>query len=455
MMKNILFRKSVRLQFKRNFAIKQSTKVIKNERYKFWNNTTFRRVFRVGRTIVLLSSFGATTYSLGQIDYIDDPLGFEAKALKSLLLQMDTEKVVIVSENDRKSSFKVTDVITGETDPHASFEMKKAAEISSRVFTRIKKAAIEEIDDIIEKLESEMKTDTESTLGLLAKHSGINAESVASPMTLGIMKEEYDLFLNKRKALGKTWSVVVLDNETPNAFVNGFLPNKMFITKGLLKQFTKDESQLAMVLGHELSHYLLGHTKNMLLFDAALKVAVVSLVSMIDITGGLGSFATELAVPLLASLLGKSFNREQETSADQFGLRLCTRSCFRPEKAVQLFTNMKRYSDKQSEENLSYRINQTFANSMMSTHPITEERFELSLQQLPKHKKAFKENGCDDWLITQFYKFVMGNGKTIHKLLEEESVQDQQVQVNNIALVETETETETINPIEKEVESLK
>lgn len=91
-----------------------------------------------------------------------------------------------------------------------------------------------------------------------------------------------------------------------------------------MKEFTKNEAQLGFVLSHELSHFILGHTKELLMFEAIVKVAVLSMVSVIDISGGLGSFAYELLVPYIGALIGKSFSREQETTADHLGLRIAT-----------------------------------------------------------------------------------------------------------------------------------
>ena len=81
-------------------------------------------------------------------------------------------------------------------------------------------------------------------------------------------------------------------------------------------------------MSHELGHFILGHTQEMLMVEAALKVLVLSLLSIVDVTGGLGSLVYELALPYLGSVLGQSNSRQQEVAADQWGLRINSVSAF-------------------------------------------------------------------------------------------------------------------------------
>ena len=55
------------------------------------------------------------------------------------------------------------------------------------------------------------------------------------------------------------WKFVVIDDPSVNAFVAEMLPGYVFVHRGLLEQFDRDEAQLSFILAHELSHYLLDH----------------------------------------------------------------------------------------------------------------------------------------------------------------------------------------------------
>ena len=44
-----------------------------------------------------------------------------------------------------------------------------------------------------------------------------------------------------------------------NAFVTPFLPGFVFVHRGLVELYRGKPEQLAFILGHELSHYLLEH----------------------------------------------------------------------------------------------------------------------------------------------------------------------------------------------------
>ena len=157
------------------------------------------------------------------------------------------------------------------------------------------------------------------------------------------MQEELHQVKVKRNALRKPWNLVMLRNENPNAFVHGFLPQKIFIHTGAMKYFVESDEELALLLGHELSHYLQGHTKTMMLESAACKALVTVAMAMIDPSGGIGGFAIEMLLPWIDSLIMAANSRECESEADMVGLEIVSRACYNPSKAVKLFSNMKKF----------------------------------------------------------------------------------------------------------------
>jgi hypothetical protein len=57
------------------------------------------------------------------------------------------------------------------------------------------------------------------------------------------------------------WTYVVIDSPFPNAFVSDLAPRKIFVHSSLISRLKCDDDELGMVLGHEISHLLHGHTE--------------------------------------------------------------------------------------------------------------------------------------------------------------------------------------------------
>ena len=80
------------------------------------------------------------------------------------------------------------------------------------------------------------------------------------------------------------WKFVVIDTGSVNAFVTEMLPGYVFVHKGLLDAFDRDENQLAFILGHELSHYLLDHGKQGAQLQGALSLLQLVVLASVDPT---------------------------------------------------------------------------------------------------------------------------------------------------------------------------
>lgn len=109
----------------------------------------------------------------------------------------------------------------------------------------------------------------------------------------------------------------------PNAWVTEMLPKRVFITKNML-ELTKDVDEMAFLLGHEISHFILGHLSQSNELEYALKTSEIVLLSL-DPTAGLVTFAVIALLDLLRRSIEMAFSREQEREADNLGLRLVAR----------------------------------------------------------------------------------------------------------------------------------
>ena len=157
---------------------------------------------------------------------------------------------------------------------------------------------------------------------------------------------------------------VVKDNSI-NAFAlpGGFIG----VNSGLLLD-TKNESELAGVIAHEVAHVTQRHiarsiaaqSKSSLVSTAAMLAAILIGVA----GGGDAAMAGMAAAQSLAIQQQISFTRANETEADRVGLGILARSNFDPQGMPAFFETMSRHAGS-SEINIP---------EMLRTHPVTSTR---------------------------------------------------------------------------------
>jgi predicted Zn-dependent protease len=128
----------------------------------------------------------------------------------------------------------------------------------------------------------------------------------------------------------RDYRVLFVPDETVNAIA---IPgDRIVIYQGLLKQ-VESESELAMVLGHELGHF--AHRDHL----RGLGHALVLQVGMATLFGDVSSLAA-IASSGVASLSEAQFSRGQEQAADEFGLDLLQRTYHQVAGATDFFQRM-------------------------------------------------------------------------------------------------------------------
>jgi len=163
------------------------------------------------------------------------------------------------------------------------------------------------------------------------------------------------------------WQFHVVDSQVINAFA---LPGgKVFISRGLISQLD-NEAQLAGTLGHEIGHVTAQHigqqmTRALLLQGIAVGLGIAGEVADKDFLRvlGLGTSAGG-AVYLL------KFSRDQESQADELGVRYMTRLGYNPQGQVQL---MQVLDDAQGDKRPGLE--------MLASHPLPKTR----IKRLQKH----------------------------------------------------------------------
>ena len=134
----------------------------------------------------------------------------------------------------------------------------------------------------------------------------------------------------------KEWEVVVFESDQVNAFA---LPGgKIGVYTGLLK-VTKNQDQLATVIGHEIAHVLADHGNERLsssqLANAGLKLTNISLQNSEYQNLAMGVLGVGVQYGVLMP-----YGRSQESEADILGLDLMAKAGFDPYQSVELWKNM-------------------------------------------------------------------------------------------------------------------
>jgi predicted Zn-dependent protease len=135
---------------------------------------------------------------------------------------------------------------------------------------------------------------------------------------------------------GLPWTFRVVDDPAVNAFAlpGGFV----YVTRGLLTYLT-NEAELASVVGHEIGHVTARHT-----------AAEMSKQQLIGLGLGIGSLANSQVARYAGTasqalgILYLKFSRDDESQADQLGLRYMGRANFDPRQMPEVLRMLERLS---------------------------------------------------------------------------------------------------------------
>ena len=162
------------------------------------------------------------------------------------------------------------------------------------------------------------------------------------------------------------WEFVVFKSSVANAFA---LPGgKIGINTGLFK-YIKNEAELAMVIGHEVTHVIARHASEGYGREIYSKVAGTALQYSTEDKRIHDGYA-------LLSHVGMTlrYSRAQEYEADYIGLELACKAGYPPELAIKFF---ERLAQAGNSEKLEF----------LSTHPDTDKR----IQRLRDNLDHFQE----------------------------------------------------------------
>jgi predicted Zn-dependent protease len=168
------------------------------------------------------------------------------------------------------------------------------------------------------------------------------------------------------------WKFIVLDTDGVNAFA---APGGIIhVTRGLLG-LTKNEAELAGVLGHEITHVTAKHTVR--------AIQQGKVISMGSDAAGQGSTRDELLSKLSQHayhmLLDGEFSRDDENEADEKGVRLANKLGYDPHGLVDVLKKIDARNSGREDRN-----------GLFASHPATKDRIAKLEKQIASEKLAGK-----------------------------------------------------------------
>jgi len=175
------------------------------------------------------------------------------------------------------------------------------------------------------------------------------------------------------------WTFRVVDDPAVNAFAvpGGFV----YVTRGLLTHLT-DEAELASVVGHEIGHITARHT-----------AAEMSKQQLIGAGLALGSMASATVAKYAGTanqalgILYLKYSRDDESQADELGLRYMTRANFDPRRMPEVFRMLEQMTASEGGGQLP---------TWLSTHPSPANRvgaITTQIAALPQNFSGTTVNG--------------------------------------------------------------
>ncbi len=167
------------------------------------------------------------------------------------------------------------------------------------------------------------------------------------------------------------WSIRVIDDpETINAWC--MAGGRMAIYTGLIDKLDATDDEIAQVMGHEISHALLGHTAERMSRALAIQLGIiaVAVTQEPDTQGQLLVQGVALAAIVALELPN---SRTAEAEADAVGIELAARAGYDPRAAETLWKKMAEASGS-GESRFDF----------LSTHPAPVKRMETLRELSPK-----------------------------------------------------------------------
>ena len=172
---------------------------------------------------------------------------------------------------------------------------------------------------------------------------------------------------------GYTWEFNLVQSKEVNAWC---MPGgKVVVYTGLLP-LTQNETALAIVLGHEITHAVAGHGRE--------RMSQLMLAQGIQVAGNVALGSDPKTVSIFNQVYGPAaqigvllpYSRKQETEADHYGLIFAAMAGYNPQEAIAFWTRMASLGGQKPPE-------------FLSDHPADQQRIEDIKKAMPEALKYY------------------------------------------------------------------
>ena len=166
------------------------------------------------------------------------------------------------------------------------------------------------------------------------------------------------------------WTFIILDTDGVNAFAapGGYI----HVTKGALA-LAKNESELACLLAHEITHVTAKHTIRALQKTKAVQMGASETLS------GSSALMEKAVNAVYQNIVDKGFGREDENESDEVGAALANKIGYAPNGLVTFLTSLKERNKSKTEKS-----------GLFASHPQMQERLDRINKQIATQKLAAK-----------------------------------------------------------------
>ena len=166
------------------------------------------------------------------------------------------------------------------------------------------------------------------------------------------------------RAIGWQWEVNLINSPQVNAFC---MPGgKIAFYWGILSRLQLSDDEVAMVMGHEMTHALREHGRAQIGKQVATQGTIALLAGLFG-----WSNASRQAAGVGGRLLSLKYSRDDETEADLIGLELAARAGYQPQAAISLWRKMEAAS-------------RGAPPAFLSDHPSNPDRLNVIAANIPR-----------------------------------------------------------------------
>ncbi|GKY92983.1 hypothetical protein MPSEU_000266900 [Mayamaea pseudoterrestris] len=312
---------------------------------KFWRRLA--TVLKYTRIPFLVASVYGLGYQQGILECTRNPEALQKNLLQSMLVSLGvTEKDITVVQDGK--------IAYGSNKKH-----HQVAAVGHAIIQAARDYAKEQLQTAMDDCKTKLPPDiSQQDLMIALQRDELVQEWQTARLRL---EGEYG---------DKQWQYIFIHTPNPNAFVTEILPQRFFITSSML-QIAETSDELAVVLGHEVSHLLLGHVSSTNSVEMILRTVEVLLLTL-DPTAGAFSVAVMAMLASFRHAMSTAYSRDNEYEADKVGLEIAARACFDTTRGVEVIRKMHE-SRVAAQPNVSssWRVSQVY-----DTHPPTLDRYD-------------------------------------------------------------------------------